>query len=137
MPSRQQKIRKEWSRKIFNFWTKSHLTHFEKECWKFPWSRKCLSVVFPKGTYSGSFLSTYKYSLSPSKIRNLVFLGKCSRWNLDFRKGQKRCAEGSPSQQKKGHILIKKSKTKIHIKDIRCKATITPEIKLKKEQLQN
>ena len=29
------------------------------------------------------------------------------------------------------------SKTKIHIKDIRCKATITPEIKLKKEQLQN
>ena len=35
-------------------------------------------------------------------------------------------------------VLIKwKSKTKIHITVIRCKATITPEIKLKEEQLQN
>ena len=32
---------------------------------------------------------------------------------------------------------MKKSKTKIHIKIIKCKATITPEIKLKEEQLQN
>ena len=32
---------------------------------------------------------------------------------------------------------MKKSKTKIHITIIRCKATITPEIKLKEEQLQN
>ena len=38
----------------------------------------------------------------------------------------------------KGHInKMKKSKTKIHITVIRCKATITPEIKLKEEQLQN
>ena len=37
-----------------------------------------------------------------------------------------------------GHInKIKKSKTKIHITVIKCKATITPEIKLKEEQLQN
>ena len=37
-----------------------------------------------------------------------------------------------------GHInKMKKSKTKIHITVIRCKATITPEIKLKEEQLQN
>ena len=35
-------------------------------------------------------------------------------------------------------VLIKwKSKTKIHITVIRCKATITPEINLKEEQLQN
>ena len=32
---------------------------------------------------------------------------------------------------------MKKSKTKIHITVIKCKATITPEIKLKDEQLQN
>ena len=32
---------------------------------------------------------------------------------------------------------MKKSKTNIHITVIRCKATITPEIKLKQEQLQN
>ena len=32
---------------------------------------------------------------------------------------------------------IKKTKSKIHITVIRCKATITPEIKLKEEQLQN
>ena len=32
---------------------------------------------------------------------------------------------------------MKKSKTKIHITVIRYKATITPEIKLKEEQLQN
>ena len=32
---------------------------------------------------------------------------------------------------------IKKAKTKIHITIIRCKATVTPEIKLKEEQLQN
>ena len=31
---------------------------------------------------------------------------------------------------------MKKGKTKIHIAVIRCKATITPEIKLKEEQLQ-
>ena len=37
-----------------------------------------------------------------------------------------------------GHTnKIKKSKTKIHITVIKCKATITPEIKLKEEQLQN
>ena len=37
-----------------------------------------------------------------------------------------------------GHInKIKKVKTKIHIRVIRCKATITPEMKLKEEQLQN
>ena len=37
-----------------------------------------------------------------------------------------------------GHInKMKKTKTKIHIAVIRCKATIIPEIKLKKEQLQN
>ena len=37
-----------------------------------------------------------------------------------------------------GHInKMKKNKTKIHITVIRCKATITPEIKLKEEQLQN
>ena len=32
---------------------------------------------------------------------------------------------------------MKKSKTKIYITVIKCKATITPEIKLKEEQLQN
>ena len=32
---------------------------------------------------------------------------------------------------------MKKSETKMHITVIRCKATITPEIKLKEEQLQN
>ena len=32
---------------------------------------------------------------------------------------------------------MKKNKTKIHITVNRCKATITPEIKLKEEQLQN
>ena len=32
---------------------------------------------------------------------------------------------------------MKKSKTKIHITVIKCKATIIPEIKLKEEQLQN
>ena len=32
---------------------------------------------------------------------------------------------------------MKKSKTKIHITAIRCKATITLEIKLNEEQLQN
>ena len=32
---------------------------------------------------------------------------------------------------------MKKSKTKIHITVIRCKATITPEIKLKEKQLKN
>ena len=32
---------------------------------------------------------------------------------------------------------MKKNKTKIHITVIMCKATITPEIKLKEEQLQN
>ena len=37
-----------------------------------------------------------------------------------------------------GHINnIKKTKTKIHVTVIRCKATITPEIKLKEEHLQN
>ena len=37
-----------------------------------------------------------------------------------------------------GHInKMKKTKTKIYITVIRCKATITPEIKLKEEQLQN
>ena len=36
------------------------------------------------------------------------------------------------------HITkIKKGKTKIHITVITCKATVRPEIKLKKEQLQN
>ena len=34
-----------------------------------------------------------------------------------------------------GHI--KKTKTKIHLTVIRCKATIPPEIKLEEEQLQN
>ena len=32
---------------------------------------------------------------------------------------------------------MKKSKTKIHITVIGCKATVTPELKLKEEQLQN
>ena len=32
---------------------------------------------------------------------------------------------------------IKKAKTKIHITVISCETTITPEIKLKEEQLQN
>ena len=32
---------------------------------------------------------------------------------------------------------MKKSKSKIHITVIRCEAIITPEIKLKEEQLQN
>ena len=32
---------------------------------------------------------------------------------------------------------IKKTKTKVHITVVRYKATITPEIKLKEEQLQN
>ena len=32
---------------------------------------------------------------------------------------------------------MKKSKAKIHITVIKCKATITTEIKLKEEQLQN
>ena len=32
---------------------------------------------------------------------------------------------------------IKKAKTKIHITAVRFKATITPEIKVKEEQLQN
>ena len=37
-----------------------------------------------------------------------------------------------------GHInKMKKAKTKIHITVIRCKTTITPDIKLKEEQLQN
>ena len=37
-----------------------------------------------------------------------------------------------------GHInKMKKSKAKIHIIVIRCKANITPEIKSKEEQLQN
>ena len=37
-----------------------------------------------------------------------------------------------------GHInKMEKSKTKIHITLINCKATITPEIKLKEEQLHN
>ena len=36
------------------------------------------------------------------------------------------------------HITkIKKGKTKIHLTVITCKATVRPEIKLKKEQLQN
>ena len=36
------------------------------------------------------------------------------------------------------HITkIKKGKTKIHITVITCKATVRPEIKLKKEQLKN
>ena len=34
-------------------------------------------------------------------------------------------------------IKMKQSKTKIHITVIRCKAAITPDIKLKEEQLQN
>ena len=37
-----------------------------------------------------------------------------------------------------GHInKMKKTKTKIHITVIRCKAAITPELKLKEGQLQN
>ena len=37
-----------------------------------------------------------------------------------------------------GHInKMKKTKTKMYITVIRCKATITPEIKLKEERLQN
>ena len=37
-----------------------------------------------------------------------------------------------------GHInKMKKTKTKIHVTVIKCKATIPPEIKLKEEQLQN
>ena len=37
-----------------------------------------------------------------------------------------------------GHInKMKKTKTKIHITVISCKATTTPEINLKEEQLQN
>ena len=37
-----------------------------------------------------------------------------------------------------GHIKnMKKSKSKIYITVIRCKATIAPEIKLKEKQLQN
>ena len=37
-----------------------------------------------------------------------------------------------------GHInKMKKRKTKVHITVIRCKATITAEIKLKEGQLQN
>ena len=37
-----------------------------------------------------------------------------------------------------GHInKMKKGKTKTHITVIRCKATITPAMKLKEEQLQN
>ena len=48
------KIRKEWSRKIFNFWTKSHFSNFEMGWGTFPWSRKFLSVFFFKATCTGS-----------------------------------------------------------------------------------
>ena len=41
-------------------------------------------------------------------------------------------------QKHNGHInKMKKTKTKIHITVIRCKAAITPELKLKEGQLQN
>ena len=37
-----------------------------------------------------------------------------------------------------GHLnKMKKTKAKIHVTVIRCKATLRPEIKLKEEQLQN
>ena len=73
------KIRKEGFRKVFNVWAESHFSNFEVGRQTFPRSRKCLSVV----------LKQIQKITGPSKLRNRVFLGKCSKWNLNFQNWSK------------------------------------------------
>ena len=37
-----------------------------------------------KTSVGGSYLNRYKLLLDPSKLKNHVFLGRCSKWNLNF-----------------------------------------------------
>ena len=41
------------------------------------------------------FLNRYKQFLGPSKLRNRVFLGKCSTWNWNFQNWSKTCLGAS------------------------------------------
>ena len=68
------KIRKERFGKIFNVWTKSHLLTLR-------WDNR--RSAGHENVYRW-FLNRYKWLLGPSKLRNCVFLGKCSKWNLGF-----------------------------------------------------
>ena len=37
-----------------------------------------------KTSVGGSYLNRYKLLLDPSKLKNHVFLGRCSKWNSNF-----------------------------------------------------
>ena len=115
MPSRQQKFAIKGSKKVLNVWTKSHFSNFEMGWRTFSCSRKCLLVVL-----------RYKLLLGPSKLRNRMFLGKCTKWNLIFQNWSKALCLGVSEPTKRTtkktkwllrvqHRLCKTHKTKRHL----------------------
>ena len=115
MPSRQQKFAKKGSKKVLNVWTKSHFSNFEMGWRTFSCSRKCLLVVL-----------RYKLLLGLSKLRNRMFLGKCTKWNLIFLNWSKGLCLGVSEPTKRTtkktkwllrvqHRLCKTHKTKRHL----------------------
>ena len=64
------KIRKEGFGKVFNVWTKSYFSNLLTNICRW-------------------FLNGQKWLVNPSKLRNRVFLGKCSKWNLNFQNWSK------------------------------------------------
>ena len=82
MPSQQQKSAKNCPERYLIFGPNHILMTLRWDERRSPGYENVCMWFFFKGTYAASFL------ISPSKLRNCVFLGKCSRWNLNF---QERC----------------------------------------------
>ena len=61
---------------MFNVWKKSYFSNFEVK-----WNDGC-SLAHKNACQW--FLSRNKQLVGPSKLRNRVFLEKCSKWNLNF-----------------------------------------------------
>ena len=54
--------------------------------------------------------------MGPSKLRNCVFLGKCSKWNLNFQDWSKSSCLGVSEPTKKKKLAKKKKKKSKFVK---------------------
>ena len=123
MPSRQQKSAKEGSERYFLFGP-NHIL---------------VILMWDDGRSPGHenvrrwFLNRYKKLLRPSKLRNRVFLGKCTKWNLNFQNWSKALCLGVSEPTKRlaaqstayalrnrqvQHKFVKKMKENICVKEI-------------------
>ena len=123
MPSRQQKSAKEGSERYFLFGPNHILVILMWDDGRFPGHENVRRW----------FLNRYRKLLRPSKLRNRVFLGKCTKWNLNFQNWSKALCLGASVPTKRlaaqsttytlrnrqgKQAIVKESKKKICLKEI-------------------